>query len=115
MYPFNSETKKMTVVVELEHGKKVRVYTKGASENILQDCSHTLDQNGSVVTLENGQKDQIKNGIIRDMAIKTLRTISMGYKDISYHEFIKLQHQMERTGDTFFEGEEESKEDEGSA
>lgn len=46
MYPFNSETKKMTVVVELEHQKLVRVYTKGASENILEDCTHTLSEEG---------------------------------------------------------------------
>jgi magnesium-transporting ATPase (P-type) len=40
MFPFNSDTKKMTVVVELEHQKKVRVYTKGASENIIDDCAY---------------------------------------------------------------------------
>ncbi len=52
MFPFNSETKKMTVVEELEAGKRVRVYTKGASENILQDCTHILDSNGSIISLE---------------------------------------------------------------
>jgi magnesium-transporting ATPase (P-type) len=40
MFPFNSDTKKMTVVIELEHEKKVRVYTKGASENIIDDCAY---------------------------------------------------------------------------
>jgi magnesium-transporting ATPase (P-type) len=29
----------MTVVVELEPEKRVRVFTKGASENIIDDCS----------------------------------------------------------------------------
>lgn len=38
--PFNSETKKMTVVVEMEVDKRVRVYTKGASENIIDDCAY---------------------------------------------------------------------------
>ena len=49
MIPFNSETKKMTVVVELEHEKRVRVFTKGASENIIDDCAYIYDvsaQNG---------------------------------------------------------------------
>jgi magnesium-transporting ATPase (P-type) len=49
MIPFNSETKKMTVVVELEHEKRVRVFTKGASENIIDDCAYLYDgsvQNG---------------------------------------------------------------------
>ena len=40
--PFNSTTKKMTVVVELEPERRVRVYTKGASENIIDDCSSIL-------------------------------------------------------------------------
>jgi magnesium-transporting ATPase (P-type) len=43
MIPFNSETKKMTVVVELEHEKRVRVFTKGASENIIDDCAYIYD------------------------------------------------------------------------
>jgi magnesium-transporting ATPase (P-type) len=43
MIPFNSDTKKMTVVVELEAEKKVRVFTKGASENIIDDCAFIHD------------------------------------------------------------------------
>ena len=42
MMPFNSETKKMTVVVEVEPEKRVRIYTKGASENIIDDCAFIL-------------------------------------------------------------------------
>lgn len=45
MFPFNSETKKMTVVIELEREKRVRVFTKGASENILDDCAAFIDKN----------------------------------------------------------------------
>lgn len=44
--PFNSTTKKMTVVVELEKDKTVRVYTKGASENIVDDCINMIDKDG---------------------------------------------------------------------
>jgi magnesium-transporting ATPase (P-type) len=44
MIPFNSDTKKMTVVIELEHDKKVRVFTKGASENLIDDCITMLDK-----------------------------------------------------------------------
>jgi magnesium-transporting ATPase (P-type) len=42
--PFNSETKKMTVVVELEPEKLVRVFTKGASENLIDDCINMIDK-----------------------------------------------------------------------
>jgi magnesium-transporting ATPase (P-type) len=44
MIPFNSDTKKMTVVIELEHDKKVRVFTKGASENLIDDCVTMIDK-----------------------------------------------------------------------
>ena len=44
MTPFNSETKKMTVVVEIDGGRRVRVFTKGASENIIDDCAFIMDK-----------------------------------------------------------------------
>jgi Ca2+ transporting ATPase len=43
MFPFNSETKKMTVGVETEFEKVVRIYTKGASENIIDSCIDQVD------------------------------------------------------------------------
>jgi P-type Ca2+ transporter type 2B len=47
MFPFNSDTKKMTVVVELDGGKKsVRVFTKGASENLIDDCTTMIEKEG---------------------------------------------------------------------
>jgi magnesium-transporting ATPase (P-type) len=57
MYPFNSTTKKMTVIVETEYEKSVRVYTKGASENIIEDCNSIIDQNnGEAKTLDQSGK-----------------------------------------------------------
>lgn len=34
----------MTVVVELEPERMVRVFTKGASENIVDDCINMIDK-----------------------------------------------------------------------
>lgn len=34
----------MTVVIELEAEKKVRVFTKGASENLIDDCIKMLEK-----------------------------------------------------------------------
>lgn len=42
MIPFDSYTKKMTVVVELERDKTVRAYTKGATENLIDDCDYFI-------------------------------------------------------------------------
>jgi Ca2+ transporting ATPase len=44
--PFHSDSKTMTVVVELEPNKKVRIFTKGASENMLSDCITMIDKHG---------------------------------------------------------------------
>lgn len=38
MVPFNSDTKKMTVAVQKDENT-VRIYTKGASENVIDDCT----------------------------------------------------------------------------
>lgn len=99
MIPFNSETKKMTVVVK--HDKGVRVFTKGASECIIDDCAYLLDPNvktqmtntgtGSpraapVINLDLNLRERLKKALI-DMAEKSLRTIALGYKDISLEEY----------------------------
>jgi Ca2+ transporting ATPase len=46
MYPFNSDTKKMTVVIEHQPEQTVRVFTKGAPEILLEGCSHIIDSQG---------------------------------------------------------------------
>lgn len=85
MYPFNSTTKKMTVVVELEHNKMVRIYTKGASENIIEDCDRVIEgANGEIKEFTDTMKAHVKETVIRNMAMNALRTIAMGYKDITY-------------------------------
>ena len=96
MYPFNSTTKKMTVVVEIEHNKMVRVFTKGASENIIEDCDRIIDgTNGEIKEFTDTMKAHVKETVIRNMAMNALRTIAMGYKDITYSEFKELQAKME--------------------
>ena len=34
----------MTVVLEVEHQKRVRIFTVGASENLIDDCASIIDQ-----------------------------------------------------------------------
>lgn len=98
--PFNSDTKKMTVVVELEPEKKVRVYTKGASENIIDDCAYIYDTKqasgsssalalGVVMPLDLNKRDSIKEQTLKNMAQKALRTIALGYKDMTFAEYKK--------------------------
>lgn len=100
MYPFNSTTKKMTVVVELEHMKMVRVFTKGASENIIDDCDRVLETNSDsgiavVKDFEGSAKTYVKETVIRNMAMNALRTIAMGYKDMTYEQYREVQNRLD--------------------
>lgn len=55
--PFNSNTKKMTVVVELEREKTVRVYTKGAPESLIDDCINIIEKDGKLVDLDSNSRE----------------------------------------------------------
>lgn len=66
--PFNSETKKMTVVIETEPDKKVRIYTKGASENIIDDCIAYFDKSHTECEIDLSKREAIKDTILKNMA-----------------------------------------------
>jgi magnesium-transporting ATPase (P-type) len=66
--PFNSTTKKMTVVVELEPERKVRVFTKGASENIVDDCSSMIDRDNNIIDLDLNKREKLKETVLKTMA-----------------------------------------------
>lgn len=65
--PFNSDTKTMSVVVELEYEKKVRVFTKGASESIIGDCITMIDKQGQIVDLDISKREKVKDQILKQM------------------------------------------------
>jgi magnesium-transporting ATPase (P-type) len=66
--PFNSTTKKMTVVVELEPEKRVRVFTKGASETLIDDCSAMIDKGNQLVDLDLNKRELLKDTTLKGMA-----------------------------------------------
>ncbi|CAH9062644.1 unnamed protein product [Cuscuta europaea] len=78
--PFNSEKKKMSVVVALPDGK-TRAFCKGASEIILRTCDRVVDGNGEVVSLSEEQVGNI-TCVINEFASEALRTICLAFKDI---------------------------------
>ncbi|KAI5466687.1 hypothetical protein BGZ63DRAFT_476280 [Mariannaea sp. PMI_226] len=81
--PFDSKYKYSAVVVKLADNK-YRAYVKGASEILLEKCTHTLEDTSpggpSVVPLD--QKDrEMFNHVISSYASQTLRTIGSSYRD----------------------------------
>lgn len=77
--PFNSEKKKMSVLVALPDGN-VRAFCKGASEIILQMCDTVVDENGNIISLSEEQRQAIM-GVIEEFACEALRTLCLAFKD----------------------------------
>jgi len=78
-FPFTSEVKRSCSVIPLANGG-LRCFVKGASELVLQDCTHYSDKNGVVEVLT----DYIRSDLILRldaMEKKALRTLSFAHRD----------------------------------
>jgi len=80
--PFSSERKRMTTVHR--KNKELLVFTKGAPEVILQECSFILE-GGKVRRLSKGDKEIIASRN-RDLAKDALRVLAFAYKALNEEE-----------------------------
>lgn len=80
LFPFNSARKRMSIVVPQEKGKS-RIYTKGASEIVLDLCDTELLSDGSTKPLTDASKSEL-TAIINSFASEGLRTLCLAYKDL---------------------------------
>ncbi|KAF4667456.1 hypothetical protein FOL47_003588 [Perkinsus chesapeaki] len=79
--PFSSARKRSSVVVRTKEGK-YRMYTKGASEIVLDLCSSYQQSGGAGIPGRLDQRArQIIDTIITLYARKSLRTVSLAYRD----------------------------------
>ncbi|KAJ6702517.1 CALCIUM-TRANSPORTING ATPASE [Salix koriyanagi] len=79
--PFNSEKKKMSVLVSLPDSSRVRAFCKGASEIVLEMCDNILTSDGKAVPLSENQRQKITD-VINGFACEALRTLCLAFKDI---------------------------------
>lgn len=84
--PFNSARKRAcSVIRHPDDENMVRVFLKGAPEIVMNYCSATFDNHGSVIPLtEDGKKDIVDNIIQNNFAKKAFRTLLISYRDYSY-------------------------------
>ena len=80
VFPFNSSRKSMSSVVALDSGG-FRVYTKGASEIVMEKCSFMVGEGGEVEPLKPETAENIKETVIEPMAGDGLRTITLAFRD----------------------------------
>lgn len=78
--PFNSEKKRMGVVLELPEGGR-RAHTKGASEIILAACDKFIDSKGEVAPFDDSVLDHLKD-TIEQFANEALRTLCLAYIEL---------------------------------
>ena len=80
VYTFNSMRKSMTTVVRLTGGG-YRIYSKGASEIMLNRCTSIMGRDGSLKPFTAADCDAMIQEVIEPMARDGLRTICMAYRD----------------------------------
>jgi Ca2+-transporting ATPase len=82
-FPFSSTKKRMSTIVQVDDGEGVkrRIYTKGASEVVLQLCSTYMDQDGSIKQLTPELRARVLQYISK-MASQGLRTLTLTFKDL---------------------------------
>lgn len=78
--PFNSEKKRMGVVLQLSGGR-FRAHCKGASEIVLAACDKVIDSSGQVIPLDEAAMNHLKDTIER-FACEALRTLCLAYMEI---------------------------------
>jgi len=93
-YPFSSQRKRVSWIVPYDSdkadtkdemfctGENYRMFTKGASDVILDRCTHFLSTDGSVKELDMANY-KLCQAALKDMANKGERTIAMGYRDLT--------------------------------
>lgn len=80
MITFSSTKKRMSVVVQ--YADKYRVYTKGATEVVLELCTQVLGVDGSRKTLTRSDRLDIGRDVIEKFASQGLRTLCLAYRDV---------------------------------
>ncbi|CCI45418.1 unnamed protein product [Albugo candida] len=97
MLTFSSQKKRMSVVTKLS--KKVsRVYTKGATEIVLDLCTSIARRDGSTIELDAEKKTLIKKTVIENYASQGYRTLCLAYRDVP-----TLPSQLEASADSDIE------------
>ena len=77
-FPFSSQRKRMSAMINSATGWSL--YTKGASEIVLGQCTHMLSSNGNVTEISASKRSEIESMIIKKYAEDGLRTICIAYR-----------------------------------
>ncbi|XP_065165915.1 plasma membrane calcium-transporting ATPase 2 isoform X4 [Atheta coriaria] len=80
VYTFNSVRKSMSTIIPRKGGG-YRLFTKGASEIILNKCAFIYGHDGRLEKFTRDMQERLLRQVIEPMACDGLRTISIAYRD----------------------------------
>ncbi|KAF5288510.1 hypothetical protein FQR65_LT12015 [Abscondita terminalis] len=80
VYTFNSVRKSMSTVIPRQGGG-FRLFTKGASEMILNKCAFIYGHDGRLEKFTRDMQERLLRQVIEPMACDGLRTISIAFRD----------------------------------
>lgn len=92
-FPFDSERKMMTVIIESRNGERF-IVTKGAPDVMLTK-SHQLLWQDKQENMTQTYREKIQTEI-NDMASEALRTIAVGFRPLQPHETLNTEHEAEQ-------------------
>jgi P-type Ca2+ transporter type 2C len=81
LFAFNSGKKRSTAIYHRPDGS-ARLLCKGASEWIIKDCTHYLNNDGAMVAITDAKRAEINEHII-NMANNALRTLCLAHLDFA--------------------------------
>uniref|UniRef100_A0A6G1SG14 Calcium-transporting ATPase n=1 Tax=Aceria tosichella TaxID=561515 RepID=A0A6G1SG14_9ACAR len=85
VYTFNSTRKNMSTVIQLPNNAGFRVFTKGASEIVMEKCTFIYGDKGELKKFTVADQERLVQQVIEPMACDGLRTICLSYKDYVYN------------------------------
>jgi len=91
-FPMDSVRKRMSTVLDLdsndesEFGYPKRLHTKGASELVLESCTHYLNEEGVKTPIDESTRTQLNEVILTYGSKEALTTIAFAYKDLKEGE-----------------------------
>lgn len=85
-FPFDSDVKKMSVVLEHAETEQLQVFTKGAVERVLQSCSnfHATSDSDDLTEMTDDHRDRILN-TMEDFASYGLRVLALASREAPSH------------------------------
>ena len=90
--PFSTIRKNSAIAIRYPDYDMIRIFVKGAPEQIVINSNSTYDESGEVISIDDEQQNAILTNIVdNEFASKALRCMAFAYRDYSIEEFEQLR------------------------